>query len=190
MLRSKSALGKTIFDMRCESASSPGLGLPISWWYIASSYQLKTRPLLSDYFVVYIALIYHTNSYSMARFLSCHIGLDLSHSFLLLMQTKILLTWQVEFPFPCKTQRQKSVFETVEYHIDNGIGQQIWCKRLCNRAIQFNSMSKALNKKANMEAKQFSPQNDLLDFVSQFNVFTFWNLLLLAFSCQGSSIPT
>ena len=34
-------------------------------------------------------------------------------------------------------------------------------------------MSKALDKKANMEAKQFSPQNDLQDFVSQVNIFTF-----------------
>ena len=108
-------------------------------------------------------------------------GWDLSHSFLRLMQTKILLTWQVEFPFLCITQRQKSILQTIEYQIDNGVQQQIWCKRLCNRAIQFNSMSEAFDKKANMEAKQFSPQKDLQDFVSQFNVFTFWYLLAVAF---------
>ena len=108
-----------------ESASSTGLGIPISWWYI-DSIKLPVEDKATT--LGLLCCVYHSDlSYQFIIYGSILKlpywigGWDLSHSFLLLMQTKILLTWQIEFPFLCITQRQKFVLQTIEYQIENGI---------------------------------------------------------------------
>ena len=117
-------------------------------------------------------------------------GSDLSHSFLLLMQTKILLTWQVEFPFLCITQRQKSVLQTIEYQIDMGYNNRFDANDFVTE--RFNSIQCPKH----LIRRQIWRQNNLvLKMICRtlfrnlmFSLFDIYCLSL--FSCQSSSIPT
>ena len=122
-LTSKSALGKTIFDKRWVCFDPwPGSS------YLMMVHRIKLPVEDKAITLGLLCCVYHSDlSYQFIIYGSILKlpywigGWDLSHSFLLLMQTKILLTWQIEFPFLCITQRQKFVLQTIEYQIENGI---------------------------------------------------------------------